>query len=170
MMGTPGQSCPDGVGGTVVVRGTVVHVGIRAAASDPLASSSQADQTMHVLRRVLANGTMTTLAGVPGSAGYSGEFLSARASLLSSPAAVAPYVGGYLVSNRGTCRISMVWPNGTLSTVAGTGSCGALSGDGGLALNASVRPNWGMLAPDPSGSGGGFVWSDQGTARLPTHG
>ena len=130
------------------------------ACSRPPLPLPQAEQSTHILRQVFVNGSIATLAGTPGVAGTS-EGLPALSSLLSSPSAVAQYLGGFVFTNRGTCRISMLWPNNTISTVAGNGVC-ALGGDGGLALNASVKPNWGMIVADPAGAGGGFVFSDQG--------
>jgi len=61
------------------------------------------------------------LAGVP--------WLSTK---FSFPAAIAQYLGGYLVQNRGTSRITMLWPNGTSTTAAGTGTCGLVEMEGKL--------------------------------------
>lgn len=146
----------------------------------------QPDQGNHVIRRVSASGIISTIgtlvsaspsaastlnhlrfprvsdaAGIPRSAGYSGEGLPALASLLSSPVSMAPYRGGYVIVNRGTFRIVQLWPNGTLTTAAGIGTSG-LSGDGGPATAAAIFPQWGVVAADPAGPGGGFVWCEQG--------
>ena len=42
----------------------------------------------------------------------------------------------------------MLWPNGTSTTAAGTGTCG-LSGTGGLATMAAINPGWASLSADP---------------------
>ena len=136
--------------------------GVAIAAPHQRAPDSAADSTDHVVKRVLANGTLITVAGVSATSGYSGESLPARSSLLANPQAVAPLASsnGYLISCRLTNRI-MLLANGVLTTVAGTGTAG-LSGDGGLATSAAINPSFGGVAADPSGAGGGFVWSDQG--------
>jgi len=118
------------------------------------------DQTNHVIRYVAASGTITTIAGVASSAGYSGEGLAATSSRLSSPVSIAPYGGGYVVVNRGSCRLTMLWANLTMSTFAGNGSCG-LSGDGGAATLAAVNPGYGLGIAD-TGPVGGFVWAENG--------
>ena len=119
------------------------------------------DQSFHTVKRVFGNGTLLTVAGVSGSAGYSGEGLPARSSLLGGPTAVAMYNGGILINCRTSCRIMLLSANGaTLSTAAGTGTC-TLSGDGGQATSAAVNGGWGAIAADPAGPGGGWVFADQ---------
>jgi hypothetical protein len=95
-----------------------------------------------------------------GTSGYSGEGLPALSSRLSAPTAIAAYGGGYLINSRLACRIMMLWPNATMTTAAGTGTCG-LAGDGGLATTAQVNSGWGALSADPAGPGGGWVFADQ---------
>ena len=116
------------------------------------------DQSNHAIRFVASTGTITTIAGVPASAGYSGEGLAATSSKLSSPVSIAPYRGGYVIINRGSCRLTMLWANLTMSTLAGTGTCG-LSGDSGPATAANVNPGYGLGMAD-SGPVGGFVWAE----------
>ena len=137
MISSPGVACGDGANGYLIP-----------------------DQGNHVIRQVFPNGTIATLAGSPGSAGYSGEWQPALASKLSSPTAIAAVPGGYAIACRGSCRITMLWANSTMSTLAGTGSC-ALSGDGGMATLAALNPGWGVVAADPAGPGGGLVFADQ---------
>ena len=116
------------------------------------------DQSNHAIRFVASTGTITTIAGVPASAGYSGEGLAATSSKLSSPVSIAPYGGGYVIINRGSCRLTMLWANLTMSSFAGTGTCG-LSGDSGPATAANVNPGYGLGMAD-SGPVGGFVWAE----------
>lgn len=111
----------------------------------------QPDQSNHVARRVLANGTVLRIAGVIGVSGYSGEGLPALSSLLAFPFSVARFNGGYAISGAYGCRISMLWPNATLSTLAGTGDCD-LAGDGGPATLAKINPGYGAMATDADGS------------------
>lgn len=141
-MSAPEVGCADGVGGFAVP-----------------------DQNNHVVRQIFANGTIATIAGVPMSSGYSGEGLPALASKLSSPVSMAPYQGGYVIVCRGTFRIMQLWPNATLVTAAGNGSSGT-GGDGGAATMAKIFPQWGVITADPAGSGGGFVWCEQGVWRV----
>ena len=141
-MSSPEVGCSDGAGGFAV-----------------------ADQNNHVVRQIFANGTIVTIAGVPMSSGYSGEGLPALASKLSSPVSMAPYQGGYVIVCRGTYRIMQLWPNATLVTAAGNGSSGT-AGDGGPATLAKIFPQWGVIAADPTGPGGGFVWCEQGVWRV----
>lgn len=119
----------------------------------------QPDQGNHVLRQVLANGTIITVAGQVGVSGYSTEGLPATSSLLSNPGAVAAYAGGFLVTSRGSCRVMMLWPNATLTTAAGSGACG-YAGNGGLATRAWSVPQYGGLMADPWW--GGWVMAEQG--------
>lgn len=115
--------------------------------------------------QVYANGTIATIAGVAGRSFYAGEGLSARSANLSLPTAVTPYLGGFAINCRGTNRIMMLWPNATLTTLAGSGlslSCASLAGDSGPATAASLCTQWGTLAADPAGLGGGLVFADQG--------
>lgn len=107
-----------------------------------------------------ANATIAVAAGIVGACGYSGEGLPALSSKLCAPTAVGAYGGGFLITNRGGCRVMMLWPNQTLTTAAGNGAC-SLTGDGGLATVASLYPGYGALVVDPAGPGGGWVIADQ---------
>ena len=133
-MGVPGTPCSDGAGGIIFV-----------------------DQTFHVVRQVLANGRIQTIAGVAGDSGYAGEGVAWLSTKFSNPAAVAPFQGGYLVQSRGTCRVTMLWPNGTSSTAAGTGTCGFTA--------ATINPGWGSLTSDPYYPGT-WLLADQARARV----
>lgn len=82
------------------------------------------------IRRVDAAGRITTIAGGT-EAGLAGDGGPARGALLSSPHAVAPLPdGGVLIADTGNNRVRRVWPDGTITTVAGTGQAG-FGGDGG---------------------------------------
>ena len=118
----------------------------------------QPDQSNHVIRFIAATGAITTVAGVAATAGYSGEGLAATSSRLSSPVSISPYGGGYVIINRVSCRLTMLWQNLTTTTFAGTGVCG-LSGDNGPATLAATNPGYGLGVAD-TGPVGGFVWAD----------
>lgn len=154
------------------------------------APGGQPDQSNNAVRQVLPNGTIgenwassdfgyrtsrhprwkhacrslppsaVTVAGVPGASGYSGEGVAATVSLLSFPVSITAYGGGYVITNRGSCRLTML-ANNTLSTFAGTGSCG-MSGDGAAATLSTINPAWGLAVADPLGPGGGLVFADTG--------
>jgi hypothetical protein len=51
--------------------------------------------------------------------------------------------GGYLIADAGNGRVRRVFPDGTIRTVAGTGTHG-FSGDGGppTAVDVQVRSGW----------------------------
>jgi hypothetical protein len=89
------------------------------------------------VRRASGNGTITTVAG-NGVRGFGGDGGPATAASLSSPhnLAVLPD-GGFLIADEGNNRVRRVWPNGTITTVAGTGTAG-FSGDGGAATAAEL--------------------------------
>ena len=88
--------------------------------------------TNNRIRRVAPDGTITTVAGT-GSAGYNGEGLATAAKLNQPEGVAALPDGGFLIADTGNSRIRHVSPLGTITTVAGTGSCN-YSGDGGLAM------------------------------------
>jgi DNA-binding beta-propeller fold protein YncE len=111
------------------------------------------------IRRVAADGTITTVAGT--SAGLAGDGGPATAARLDRPAGVALTPdGGFLIADAGNGRIRRVAPDGTITTVAGAGTGSA--GDGGRAVAA--------LLDDPSDviplSHGGFLLADRGNDRL----
>jgi hypothetical protein len=114
----------------------------------------------HRVRRVGPDGTITTLAG--GRQGPFGDGGPATAAGLNSPfgASVASD-GGVLIADWGNQRIRRVAPDGTISTVAGTGN-GGFSGDGGPATQAALAfPNAVAAQPD-----GGFLISDWLNQRI----
>jgi trimeric autotransporter adhesin len=94
-----------------------------------------ADRDASVVRKIAANGTISTVAGngTPGFAGDSGAAISAQ---INGPFGVAVDGGGNLyIADTGNEVVRKVSPDGTISTVAGTGIRG-YTGDGGPARNA----------------------------------
>jgi glucose/arabinose dehydrogenase len=91
-----------------------------------------ADRGNERVRRVSPGGTITTVAG-DGTAGFTGDGGPAAAAELNGPVgvAVAPD-GGVLIADSENQRVRRVSPDGTITTVAGTGTLG-YSGDGGPA-------------------------------------
>ena len=95
-------------------------------------------------------GNIATFAG-NGSGTFSGDGGPAAIAGLSNPRALAIDASGNLyISEVGDFRIRRVSATGIVSTVAGNGVAG-YSGDGGLAVNASLSAETG-LALDPSGN------------------
>ena len=97
-----------------------------------------ADTANHCIRRVDQAGTITTVAGV-GRAGFSGDGGPARSAHLQSPFGVfVDRQGAVWVPDFGNERLRRVATDGTIATVAGTGTPG-FAGDGGPAIAAQLR-------------------------------
>ncbi|GAA4453549.1 hypothetical protein GCM10023189_18770 [Nibrella saemangeumensis] len=102
------------------------------------------------IRRFTIGGIISTVAG-NGSTTFGGDGGSAVETILNSPVAIAAdAAGNFFIADGANNRIRKVnVSDGTISTVAGTGSATA-SGDGGSALNAGLRPSG--LAFDAAGN------------------
>jgi hypothetical protein len=96
-------------------------------------------------------GIITTMAGVQfancGPLGDGGPATSAQLCAAKSPAVDAS--GNIYFFDYGNARIRKITPDGTITTIAGTGVHGS-SGDGGPALNATLGGIF-QMAVDPSG-------------------
>lgn len=77
------------------------------------------DQNNHAIRRVGMNGVVTTLAG-SGSAGYA-DGKGREAKFNNPTGAVVASDGSVLVADRNNHRVRRVAPDGTVTTIAGTG-------------------------------------------------
>ncbi len=99
-----------------------------------------ADYSNHVVRKV-ANGILTTIAGIGGVAGYSGDGGPATNALLNNPDALAvDPAGNVFIADRGNCRIREINAmTGVISTIGGTGVCG-FGGDGLATSNPIAYP------------------------------
>ena len=87
--------------------------------------------------RVLREGRVRAFAGTD-EAGYSGDGGDARDARLSYPTAVAVAPdGAVIVADRDNHAVRRIAPDGTITTVAGTGVRGD-SGDGGPAIEAQL--------------------------------
>ena len=96
-----------------------------------------ADRDASVVRKIAANGTITTVAG-SGTPGFTGDGGAATGARINGPFGVAVDASGNLyIADTGNEVVRKVSPDGTISTVAGTGTRGYL-GDNGPARNASV--------------------------------
>ncbi len=102
-----------------------------------------ADLLNNRVRLVSLGGTITTVAGT-GTAGSSGDGGPATQAALNGPVGIAVTAdGGFLISERLNHRLRRVSPDGTITTVAGTGTAG-FGGDGGLATLAMLDTPFGV--------------------------
>lgn len=94
-----------------------------------------ADSANNRIRRIAANGIITTVAGT-GVAGFSGDAGPAVSAQLSAAAGVALDANGNLfIADSGNNRVRKVTPAGVITTIAGNGKS-TYAGDGGPALSA----------------------------------
>jgi hypothetical protein len=109
--------------------------GITGVAVDSTGNLFIADYSSFRIRKVDTNGNISTVAG-NGSIGNTGDGGPATSAKLYSPYGVALDGSGNLFISS-TYAIRKVDTNGTITTVAGTGT-GGFSGDGGQATNATM--------------------------------
>lgn len=135
----------DGAGATAAQLGDPLGVAI-----DALGEIYVADTGYERIRRIDRTGVITTVAG-NGIFGYGGDGSAATAAELSSPGDLAiDGVGNLYIADTSNHRIRRVDPNGTITTVAGTGT-GGYSGDGGAATAAKLFFPYGV-AVDGAGN------------------
>jgi len=98
-----------------------------------------ADAGNHRIRRV-SGGVITTVAG-NGTPGFSGDGGPATNAQLNHPTGLTVSgTGDLYIADWGNCRVRKV-SGGTISTVAGSGTCQS-TGDGGPATSAGLRWLW----------------------------
>ncbi len=102
-----------------------------------------ADEAASRIRRVSADGKITTVAGT-GRRGFGGDGGPARRARMRSPGYITALTdGGFLFADSENHRIRRVTAAGTITTVAGSGPVGAgrggFAGDGGPALRARLN-------------------------------
>jgi sugar lactone lactonase YvrE len=120
------------------------------AAVDASGNLFIADFENNRIRKVGANGIMTTVAG-DGDYGYSGDGGAAIVATLWAPSSVAvDSSGNLLIADLGNYRVREVDADGMITTVAGNGEKG-YSGDGGAATNARLG-GYTSVAVDASGN------------------
>ena len=102
------------------------------------------------VRNVSSDGKINTVAG-NGTSGYSGDGgLGVNAELGPPYGLVADASGSVYIADSSNYRVRKLAVDGTITTVAGTGSYGN-SGDGGLATSAQLKSPYG-LAADTAGN------------------
>jgi uncharacterized protein (TIGR03437 family) len=108
---------------------------IQGVAVDSGGNLYLSDTANHRVRKVSPAGVIGTIAGT-GSAGFSGDNGPARDAQINLPygLAVDP-AGSVYVADLGNNRVRRIAPDGTITTVAGTGHDGPL-GDGAAATDA----------------------------------
>jgi fibronectin type III domain protein/NHL repeat-containing protein len=112
------------------------------------------------VRRVSPTGTITTVAG-NGTRGFSGDGGPATAAEIFDPNGLAVMPdGGFLIAD-GDYVVRRVFPDGTITTVAGTGTPG-FSGDGGPATAAQLNLPYSVAVT----ADGGFLIGDEGNHRV----
>jgi large repetitive protein len=109
-----------------------------------------ADSGNHIIRKTLLTGTtpnpISTVAGTPGSAGYSGDGGLAISAQLNNPHGVqVDPAGDIYISDPGSQVIREVnISTGKIATIAGT-AAGGYTGDSGSPASAQVNVPYGML-------------------------
>ena len=127
--GRPGNS---GDGGPAAAAQLSFPMGL---AADTAGNLFVADRDASVVRKIAANGIITTVAG-SGTPGFAGDGGAATSAQINGPYGVAVGAGGSLyIADTGNNVVRKVSPDGAIRTVAGTGTPGYL-GDGGAALSA----------------------------------
>ncbi|MFD0041190.1 NHL repeat-containing protein, partial [Streptomyces anulatus] len=112
--------------------------GPREVAVDRAGAVYVADSSNHRVRKITADGQISTVAG-SGVAGFGGDGGPATAARLNLPMGVAVDSAGALyVCDYHNQRVRKITADGQISTVAGSGVAG-FAGDGGSAVTAQLR-------------------------------
>ncbi|HLH17156.1 MAG TPA: protease pro-enzyme activation domain-containing protein [Bryobacteraceae bacterium] len=110
-----------------------------------------ADTNNNRIRKVAADGTITTVAGT-GLAGYAGDGAAATNALLFTPHGIALDGNGNLyIADTSNHVVRKVDPSGTITTFAGNARCCQVSGDGFPATVAGIGEPY-ALALDSNGN------------------
>ena len=151
--GTPGYS-GDGALATAAQFNAPTDVAVA-----PDGSLYIADALNDRIRKIGPTGIVTTIAG--GVRGFAGDGGPASAAKLYGPLFLQLDAAGNLFFvDAYNFRVRKIALNGMITTIAGSGKCPILSGDGGLATAADACPGWLALGPD-----GSVYFTDDGDAR-----
>ena len=142
-----GRAGNSGDGGPAAAAQLSFPMGI---AIDAAGNVFVADRDASVVRKIAANGTITTVAG-SGTPGYMGDGGAAISAQINGPFGIAlDSAGSLYIADTTNNVVRKVSPDGTISTVAGTGTPGYL-GDGGAARSAWLNGPEGV-AVDAAGN------------------
>lgn len=98
------------------------------------------DNGSHNIRMVNSAGVISTVAGMPGMAGSSGDGAAATAAMLSAPQAVTlDATGNMYIADYGNNTIRKVTTAGIISTFAGTAGTPGYGGDAAAATAAKLN-------------------------------
>lgn len=103
-----------------------------------------ADAHNMCVRKVTPGGIISTVAGINGVQGFSGDGGPATGARLNVPAAVMFSGGNLYIADSSNQRIRRVSGNGTITTIAGNSAVAGFAGDGGLATSALLAFPLGM--------------------------
>ncbi len=121
-----------------------------------------ADTGNHVIRMIDGAGIISLLAGTPGEAGYAGDGGPATQAKLNTPSDVAVGPDGSIViADTMNHVVRIIAPDGTIDTLAGTGTRG-YDGDGGPAVEALLDRPYGVTV----GSDGTVYVADTHNHRI----
>ncbi len=128
---------------------------VYAIAADSQGNLYLADAWNNRIRKIGANGIITTIVGT-GEPGYSGDGGAATSAKLNCPRGLAvDGQGNIFISDSGNSRVRKISSGGTITTLAGTGTAG-FSGDGGPAKSAQIGYPRGLAVK----AGGALYFSD----------
>lgn len=135
----------------------------RGVAADAFGNFFIADRSFQRIRKVNANGVISTLAGT-GVAGYNldiGGRSSGSATLNNPNGVTMDSVGNFFIADQSNNRVRKVKTNGFVYTVAGNGTA-SFSGDGAPATNANLNSP-AAVAVDAAGN---LLIADQSNQRI----
>jgi len=149
--GTPGTYGYSGDGGPA----TAAQLGFpNGMVFDASGNLYFADPGKHVIRKISTSGIITTVAGIGGSTGFSGDGGQATSAKLNAPTDVCIDASGNLyIADRDNHAIRKVSTTGIITTIGGIGGFlnGGFTGDGGAATSAKLnKPN--SVSIDPAGN------------------
>jgi sugar lactone lactonase YvrE len=134
----------------------------KGVATDAAGNVYISDAGNSALRVVHTSGNISTIAGTPGTVGYSGDGGSALSAKLNDPTGIiVDSVGNVYFSDAGNNALRVVHTSGNIDAVAGNGTPGS-GGDGGAASAAQLVYPMG-LAFDKQGN---LYIADSGAARV----
>jgi uncharacterized protein (TIGR03437 family) len=166
--GTAGYSGDGGLAASAQLSGPL------GLAVDTNGNLYVADTGNNVVRRISANGTISTVAG-NGVAGFTADGIQATVGSLNEPEGVAvDRIGNLYIADTVNNRVRMVSPAGVIGTVAGTGfsavygsiwdetGVSTTTGDGGPATSAAI-----VLPTDVALDAAGNLYiADYGNGRI----